>query len=195
MRQSRERSLRASRACGVLERTASISICCTGAAIHHSRKTLDAFAALVDAGEIRYWGVSNFDVVDMIELWRITGGADVAADQVLQNLTRRGIDYDLLPWCRKRSIPIMAYSPIEQRRLLGHPALKRVAARHNAKPAQVALAWLLRQDGVVAIPKAANVVHVRANRDALALRLTAQDLAALDRAFPAPTEATPLAML
>ena len=89
----------------------------------------------------------------------------------------------------------MAYSPIEQGRLLGHPALKRVAARHNAKSAQVALAWLLRQDGVVAIPKAANVVHVRENRGALALRLTAQDLAALDRAFPAPTEATPLAML
>jgi diketogulonate reductase-like aldo/keto reductase len=158
-------------------------------------ETLDAFAALVDAGKIRYWGVSNFDVVDMIELWGITGGADVAADQVLYNLTRRGIEYDLLPWCRKRSIPIMAYSPIEQGRLLGHPALKRVAARHNAKPAQVALAWLLRQDGVVAIPKAANVVHVRENRGALALRLTAQDLAALDRAFPAPTEATPLAML
>jgi diketogulonate reductase-like aldo/keto reductase len=158
-------------------------------------ETLDAFAALVDAGKIRYWGVSNFDVVDMIELWGITGGADVAADQVLYNLTRRGIEYDLLPWCRKRSIPIMAYSPIEQGRLLGHPALKRVAARHNAKSAQVALAWLLRQDGVVAIPKAANVVHVRENRGALALRLTAQDLAALDRAFPAPTEATPLAML
>jgi diketogulonate reductase-like aldo/keto reductase len=108
-------------------------------------ETLDAFAALVDAGKIRYWGVSNFDVVDMIELWGITGGADVAADQVLYNLTRRGIEYDLLPWCRKRSIPIMAYSPIEQGRLLGHPALKRVAARHNAKSAQVALAWLLRQ--------------------------------------------------
>jgi diketogulonate reductase-like aldo/keto reductase len=158
-------------------------------------ETLDAFAALVDAGKIRYWGVSNFDVVDMIELWGVTGGADVASDQVLYNLTRRGIEYDLMPWCRKRSIPIMAYSPIEQGRLLGHPALKRVAARHDARPAQVALAWLLRQDGVVAIPKAANVAHVRENRGALALRLTRQDLDALDRAFPAPTEAMPLAML
>jgi diketogulonate reductase-like aldo/keto reductase len=116
------------------------------------------------------------------------------ADQVLYNLTRRGIEYDLLPWCRKRSIPIMAYSPIEQG-LLGHRALKSVAARHDARPAQVALAWVLQQDGVVAIPKAANVAHVRENRGALALRLTRQDLAALDRAFPAPTEATPLAML
>ncbi|MGZ3322818.1 MAG: aldo/keto reductase, partial [Xanthobacteraceae bacterium] len=158
-------------------------------------ETLDAFAALVDAGKIRYWGVSNFDVVDMIELRGLTGGADVAADQVLYNLTRRGIEYDLLPWCRKRSIPIMAYSPIEQGRLLGHRALKSVAARHNAQPAQVALAWLLRQDGVVAIPKAAKVAHVRENHAALALRLTKQDLAALDRAFPAPTAATPLAML
>ena len=158
-------------------------------------ETLDAFAALVDAGKIRYWGVSNFDVVDMIELRGVTGGVDVAADQVLYNLTRRGIEYDLLPWCRKRSIPIMAYSPIEQGRLLGHRALKSVAARHDARPAQVALAWLLRQDGVVAIPKAANVSHVRENHAVLALRLTKQDLAALDRAFPAPTEATPLAML
>jgi len=158
-------------------------------------ETLDAFAALVDAGKIRYWGVSNFDVVDMIELRGLTGSADVAADQVRYNLTRRGIEYDLMPWCRKRGIPIMAYSPIEQGRLLGHRALKSVAARHDARPAQVALAWLLRQDGVVAIPKAANVAHVRENRGALALRLTRQDLAALDRAFPAPTEATPLAML
>ena len=158
-------------------------------------ETLDAFAALVDAGKIRYWGVSNFDVVDMIELRGVTGGVDVAADQVLYNLTRRGIEYDLLPWCRKRSIPIMAYSPIEQGRLLGHRALKSVAARHDARPAQVALAWLLRQDGVVAVPKAADVAHVRENHAVLALRLTKQDLAALDRAFPAPTEATPLAML
>jgi aryl-alcohol dehydrogenase-like predicted oxidoreductase len=118
MRQSRGRSLRASTACGFLERTASISICCTGAA--PLQETLDAFAALVDAGKIRYWGVSNFDVVHMIELWGITDGADVASDQVLYNLTRRGFEYDLLPWRRNRSIPIMAYSPIEQGRLLGH---------------------------------------------------------------------------
>jgi diketogulonate reductase-like aldo/keto reductase len=130
-----------------------------------------------------------------VELRGLTGGADVAADQILYNLTRRGIGYDLLPWCRKRSIPILAYSPIEQGRLLGHRALKSVAARHDAQAAQVALAWLLRQNGVVAIPKAANVAHVRGNRGALALRLTKQDLDALDRAFPAPTEAMPLAML
>jgi diketogulonate reductase-like aldo/keto reductase len=158
-------------------------------------ETLDAFAALVDAGKIRYWGVSNFDVVDMIELWGLAGGANVATDQVLYNLTRRGIEYDLIPWCLNRNIPIMSYSPIEQGRLLDHRELKNVAARHNAKPAQVALAWLLRQHGVVVIPKAANVTHVRENHAALALHLTKEDLAALDRAFPAPTEAIPLAML
>jgi diketogulonate reductase-like aldo/keto reductase len=158
-------------------------------------ETLDAFAALVDAGKIRYWGVSNFDVVDMIELWRLDDGAKVATDQVLYNLTRRGIEYDLMPWCRSRNIPIMAYSPIEQGRLLNHKDLRDVAARHGARPAQIALAWLLRQDGIVAIPKAASVAHVRENHAALAIHLTREDLTALDRAFPAPTEAIPLAML
>jgi diketogulonate reductase-like aldo/keto reductase len=158
-------------------------------------ETLDAFVALVSDGKIRHWGVSNFDVVDMIELRGVIGGADVAVDEVLYNLMRRGIEYELMPWCRKRGIPIIAYSPIEQGRLLGHRELKSVAARHNAKPAQVALAWLLRQDGIVAIPKAAKLVHVRENYAALELRLTRQDLAELDRAFPPPTEALPLAML
>jgi diketogulonate reductase-like aldo/keto reductase len=158
-------------------------------------ETLDAFAALIDAGKIRYWGVSNFDVVDMIELRGLAGGTNAATDQVLYNLTRRGIEYDLMPWCRDRNIPIMAYSPIEQGRLLDHSELKNVAARHNARPVQVGLAWLLRQGGIVAIPKAANVAHVRENYAACALELTREDLAALDRAFPPPTEATPFAML
>jgi len=158
-------------------------------------ETLDAFAALVDAGKIRYWGVSNFDVVDMIELWRIGGGAKVATDQVLYNLTRRGIEYDLMPWCLDRKIPIMAYSPLEQGPLLDHSELKNVAARHNATPAQIALAWLLRQDSVVAVPKAANVAHLQENYAALERHLTKEDLAALERAFPPPIEAIPLAML
>jgi diketogulonate reductase-like aldo/keto reductase len=100
-----------------------------------------------------------------------------------------------MPWCRNRNIPIMAYSPIEQGRLLDHRELKNVAARHNATPAQVALAWLLRQDGIAAIPRAADATHVRENHAALALHLTREDIATLDRAFPAPTEAIPLAML
>jgi diketogulonate reductase-like aldo/keto reductase len=158
-------------------------------------ETLDAFAALVRTGKIRHWGVSNFDVSDMEELVDLPGGTAVATDQVLYNLTRRGIEYDLLPWCRERGLPIMAYSPIEQGRLLGHRELQNVAARHGATPAQVALAWVLRQDGVSAIPRAGTPAHVRENRAALDLRLTEQDLAALDRSFPPPTEPRPLEML
>lgn len=159
------------------------------------KATLEAFAVLIAAGKIRHWGVSNFDVDDMNDLWDTPGGRTVGTDQVLYNLTRRGIESKLMPWCRRRAIPIMAYSPVEQGRLLGHPALQRIAERHDATPAQVALAWVLRQDGVIAIPKAGTVDHVHDNRRALDLELTQQDLAALDRAFPPPTRAQPLEVL
>jgi diketogulonate reductase-like aldo/keto reductase len=159
------------------------------------KATLEAFAVLIAAGKIRHWGVSNFDVDDMDDLWDTPGGRTASTDQILYNLTRRGIEHRLMPWCRRHRIPIMAYSPVEQGRLLGHPALRRVAERHDATPAQVALAWVLRQDGVIAIPKAGTVDHVHENRRALELELTQQDLAALDRAFPPPTRAQPLEML
>jgi len=158
-------------------------------------ETLGAFAALVRAGKIRHWGVSNFDAADLTEITSLPAGAAVATDQVLYNLTRRGIEYDLLPWCRLRRLPIMAYSPIEQGRMLRHRALQTVAGRHGATPAQVALAWLLRQDDLIAIPKAGAPAHVRENRAAHELRLTTQDLAALDRAFPPPAGPRPLEML
>jgi diketogulonate reductase-like aldo/keto reductase len=159
-------------------------------------ETLDAFDTLIGAGKIRNWGVSNFDVADMEELVVLPIGADVATDQVLYNLGRRGIEYDLLPWCQRNGVPIMAYSPIEQGRLLRHPALMTVASRHGgATPAQVALAWVLRQEGICAIPRASKPAHVRENRAALDLRLTSQDLVDLDRAFPPPTRKQPLAML
>jgi diketogulonate reductase-like aldo/keto reductase len=158
-------------------------------------ETIDAFEALVDADKIRFWGVSNFDVHDMEEVLTIEGGANVTTNQVLYNLTRRGIEYDLLPWCHERNIPIMAYSPIEQGRLLNHPELERIADRHNATPAEIALAWVLRLDGCIAIPRAATPEHVRENRAAADLHLTKQDLAELDRAFPPPTEPQPLEML
>jgi diketogulonate reductase-like aldo/keto reductase len=162
---------------------------------HPLEGTLEAFAALARAGKIRSWGVSNFDVSDMEELVALPGGAEVATNQVLYNLTRRGIEYDLLPWCRGRNVPITAYSPVEQGRVLGHPVLRGVADRHGATPAQVALAWVIRQEGVLAIPKAGTPAHVRENRAALDLRLTEQDLAVLDRAFPPPAEKRPLEML
>lgn len=158
-------------------------------------ETIAAFEALVDTGNIRRWGVSNFDTSDMQELVELPGGEAVTTDQVLYNLTRRGIEYDLLPWCREQRIPIMAYSPIEQGRMLGHPQLIKIAALHGATPSQVALAWVLRQEGVIAIPKAGKPEHVRENRAALELRLERQDLVELDRAFPPPTGPVPLEML
>lgn len=158
-------------------------------------ETLDAFAILQRTGKIRHWGVSNFDAADMADLVALSEGSDVATDQVLYNLSRRGIEYDLLPWCRERRLPLMAYSPIEQGRLLGDPTLGAVAARHGVSPAQVALAWVLRQDALVAIPRAGTAAHVRENRAALDLRLSPEDLAALDRAFPPPRGPQPLEML
>jgi diketogulonate reductase-like aldo/keto reductase len=159
-------------------------------------ETVEAFRELVEAGKIRYWGVSNFDVPDMEELFGVPfEGPHAQTDQVLYNLTRRGIELDLLPWCRAHGIPIMAYSPIEQGRLLGNDALRGVAERLGATPAQVALAWVLRLDGVNAITKAGTPAHVEENRAALDLRLSPQDLVELDRAFPPPAEKQPLEML
>jgi diketogulonate reductase-like aldo/keto reductase len=155
-------------------------------------ETLAGFADLMAAGAIRYWGVSNFDVDEMVELTGLPGGAAVQTDQVLYNLMRRGIEYDLLPWCLDNGIPIMAYSPVEQGLLLGHPAVRGVAGRHGVSAAQVALAWVLRQDGVVAIPKAGTPKHVYEDRAALELRLTPADLVELDAAFPPPTRKVPL---
>jgi diketogulonate reductase-like aldo/keto reductase len=158
-------------------------------------ETIGAFRDLVDSGEIGQWGVSNFDLGDMIELVAVDGGEDCATNQILYNLTRRGPEYDLLPWCREHDIPVMAYSPIEQGRLLGHPRLTAVAARHDASPSQVALAWVIRQDGIAAIPRSGNPDHVRDNAAALGLDLTEDDLAQLDIAFPPPTGPQPLQTL
>jgi len=158
-------------------------------------ETLEAFSALMRAGKIRYWGVSNFDLSDMGELVELPGGSSVATNQVLYNLNRRGIEYKLLPWCLERRIPIMAYSPIEQGRLLDEPALQSVAERHGATAAQVALAWVLRQEKVIAIPKAATPAHVEENRGALDIRLTREDLDELDGAFPPPDGPVPLEMI
>lgn len=158
-------------------------------------ETVEAFEALVRDGKIGQWGVSNLDLADMEELAGVPGGTGAQTNQLLYNLTRRGIEHDLKPWLRARGIPIMAYSPIEQGRVLRHAELRRVAERHDATPAQVALAWLLRQDGVIPIPKASSAQHVRENRAALDLTLTAEDLADLDRAFPPPRGPRPLEML
>ena len=156
---------------------------------HHSiAETFDGFAALKKAGKIKAYGVSNFDLESMEEA--VEHGTP-ATNQVLYNLMKRGIEFELLPWQRQRDMPVMAYSPLEtagreQQALLGNPGLKAVADGHGVTPAQIALAWVLHQDGVIAIPKAADPVHLRANRAAAEIRLSEEDLDALDRAFPPP---------
>ncbi|WP_225826549.1 aldo/keto reductase [Streptomyces naphthomycinicus] len=157
-------------------------------------ETLAGFTDLMEAEKIRQWGVSNLDVADMAELTALPGGDAAVVDQVLYNLSRRGIEWDLLPWCREAGVTAMAYSPIEQGRLLKVEALGAVARALGATPAQVALAWVLEQ-GVAAIPRSGSPDHVRENRGAVDLRLPTEALDALDEAFPPPSGPTPLEML
>jgi diketogulonate reductase-like aldo/keto reductase len=161
---------------------------------HPLAETLQAFQALAQQGKIRHWGVSNFDVDDMEELTRLSGGDAVVTNQVLYNLTRRGIEWDLLPWCQRNHVSIMAYSPIEQGRLLSHDSLDEVAKRHGATRAQIALAWVLNS-GAIAIPRARSEAHVRENRAVLDIHLTAEDLSDLDRSFPPPQRKESLSTL
>lgn len=163
-------------------------------------ETLEAFQLLREEGKVRDYGVSNFDVSDMEEAFALPGGNEIASNQVLYNLEHRGIEWDLIPWCRERRIPIMAYSPVghnrtEQKRMFGHPTIKSIASRHDATPAQVALALLLRQPDIVVIPKASKPEHVKQNRAALDIELTDQDVKELDEAFPPPARRIPLEML
>jgi diketogulonate reductase-like aldo/keto reductase len=162
---------------------------------HALADTLGAFEKLRAAGKIRAFGLSNFDLDLMHQAWRLPGGSAVAANQVLYNLTRRGIEWRLLEECARRDVLVMAYSPLEQGRLGFTEELSEVARRHDATPAQVALAWTIRRPGVVAIPKASNLAHVRENAGAAALRLTDTDLALLDSRYPPPRRAAPLDML
>lgn len=161
-------------------------------------ETLDALQALKKAGKIRDFGVSNFDVDDLREATALAAGKELVVNQVLYNLANRGIEWDLLPWCREQRVVTMAYSPLEsaspeQATFLKNRVLRSVAERRNAKPAQVAIAWLFQRD-VVVIPKAANPDHVRDNRAAYDLRLEPEDLAALEEAFPPPSRKLPLPM-
>jgi diketogulonate reductase-like aldo/keto reductase len=158
-------------------------------------ETLAGFQQLEREGKIRHHGVSNFDRADMAEWLALKGGDTVAADQVLYNLGRRGPEWDLVPWCREHRVAIMAYTPLGTGGMLGNPELTEIARRCGATPVQIALAWLLRQEGTIVIPKASRPEHVRENRGALDVVLTPEDLAALDRGFPPPRGKTSLGML
>ncbi|MDH7789701.1 aldo/keto reductase [Ochrobactrum sp. AN78] len=158
-------------------------------------ETLSAFEKLQQAGKIGAWGVSNFDVADMKELIDLTGGKAAATNQILYNLIRRGAEFDLMLWCASQKIPLMAYSPIEQGRLLGNSVLHEVADEVGVSPAAVALAWTMRNGNVIAIPKTSKLGHVRENRNAADIKLTEEQLTLLDRTFAPPTRKTALEML
>lgn len=158
-------------------------------------ETVDAFERLKADGKIADWGVSNFDTEDMEELFSIPEGKNCAANQVLYNLSRRGPEFDLLPWCQKNGVSVMAYSPIEQGRILSNHELIRIAKANQATSAQVALAFLLERDGVMAIPKSSNAHRVEENRGATDLEISDEDWEALDAVFPPPIKKTALEML
>jgi diketogulonate reductase-like aldo/keto reductase len=158
-------------------------------------ETVEGFEALVRAGKIRHWGVSNFDTDDMEELFAVPGGEACATNQILYNVARRGPEFDLLPWSAEHRMPVMAYSPVDHARLPKRSPLDDIAQAHGVSVYQVAMAWVLRQPGVCAIPKAARLEHVRDNRAALDLVLSAQDYAALDAYFKPPRGKRPLEML
>jgi diketogulonate reductase-like aldo/keto reductase len=158
-------------------------------------ETMDAFKALQHSGKIRHYGVSNLDLADMQELWKVPGGSATATNQVLYNLTRRSIEWDLLPQLRAWSIPVMAYSPIEQGKLVRNRKLADFAQRHRMTPATAALAWLLASDDVIVIPKTGNRERLRENLAAVEIRLTTAQLSELDQLFPPPKGPRPLEML
>ena len=162
---------------------------------HPFEETVAGMLDLQQSGKIRHWGVSNMDVTEMDAFFSIPEGDTCATDQILYNLSRRGVEFDLLPWCEKHSLPVMAYSPIEQSRILKDKTLGAVANRLDATPAQVALAWVLRKPGIIAIPKSGNVKHVTENAACLSLELGPADLAEMDAAFPPPTRKKHLEML
>ena len=158
-------------------------------------ETVETFEVLQRAGKIRHWGVSNFDAQGMQELWDTRGGTACQVDQVLYNVGERGIEWNLRPWLGQRRVPVMAYSPFDQGRLLRQRGLATFAKQRGMTPAQVALAWLLAQEGVIAIPKASSPQRVEENASALSRPLSAADLQELDQLFPPPDGPTPLAML
>lgn len=155
-------------------------------------ETIVAMERLQQAGKIGQWGVSNLDLEDMQALWSLNGGQNCMTNQVLYHLASRGIEFDLLPWCQQQQIPVMAYCPLAQAGrlrdgLFSHPVVSRISHEHRITPAQLLLAWAIRQSGVIAIPKASTVTHVQENAKALDVLLSAEDIVQLDQAFPPPT--------
>ena len=159
------------------------------------QETINAFRNLQLSGKIRYFGLSNFSTHEMAECYRCNGGEDLATNQILYNLSRRGVEWDLIPECKKRGVPIMAYSPLEQGRLEKLQVLSLLATRHGVKPLQIALAWVLAQENVIAIPKSVRPEHIDQNLESLDITLDSSDYLLLDQTFPKPTGPSPLEIL
>lgn len=157
--------------------------------------TLDAFDTLKQAGKICDYGVSNFDVDDMEEAMQLPTGKQIVTNQILYNLSRRGVEHDLLPWCQRQNVAVMAYSPIEQGRLLGNKTLEKIGKAKGVSGAQVAIAWLLHRENIIVIPKSSRIEHIEQNVAAQKIKLSPEDMAELDTAFPAPARPIPLQML
>ncbi len=158
-------------------------------------ETIDGMMDLLDAGKIRSWGVSNMDVAEMEEIVDLPNGNTCLTNEILYNLSRRGTEYDLLPWCEKQNMPVIAYSPVEQGRILGDATLEKIAKRKNVTPAQIALAWVMRNKNIIAIPKASSADHVKENAKARDIKLDDTDVAKLDKAFPPPKHKMELEVL
>lgn len=160
---------------------------------HPFAETVEAMQELQKAGKIKSWGVSNIDIDDMSKIYSLPGGNECATNQVLYNLSERGVEYDLIPWSSQKAMPVMAYSPVGEGRLTKHPVIERISQKHFVTPAQIALAWTIRQPGIISIPKAGKVNHVKDNYGSLSIVLDNDDLQELDNAFPPPTGKIPLA--
>ena len=162
---------------------------------HPLSETVEGMLRLMEQGKILSWGVSNLDVDEKEALFAVDSGNTCVANEILYNLSRRGVEFDLLPWCRERSVRVIAYSPLEQGRILSNKTLEIVAERHDAAPAQIALAWLLHQRDIVAIPKAGSLAHVQENAASRDIRLSEEDMIMLENTFPAPKRKKPLEVL
>lgn len=157
-------------------------------------ETVSAMIKLQQEGKIKQWGVSNMDVSEMEEFFALPQGNTCAADQVAYNLQTRGIEFDLLPWAKNKNMPVIAYSPIGEGNLVENKLIKEIAQKHQATSVQIALAWTIRNEGLIAIPKAGSVAHVKENYESLSIKLTLQDLELLDKLFPPPDKKIPLAL-
>lgn len=163
-------------------------------------ETVKELERVKKAGKIKAWGVSNFDVADLKELWNLPNGNNCVANEDLYNLDERGIEYDLLPLMKQHALPLIAYSPLSQGdtitgKLTDNPVLNQIAHHHQVTVEQIMLAWVLRIGNVLAIPQSSNPKHAQANVEAGEIELTDKEILTLQKEFPTPNSKQPLAVI